>query len=304
MSWKFKRHKDGYEVTTRKRIDSIAVFLKCIKENWKKWRGKSKKMWEPQERLPWFRGSEKDKYELIPSIYRGKKTIGWEYYATEAEDMKAEFARRAAPFLKEHQHFREGEYLHLMQHYKYPTRLLDWTEGALIALYFAIRAIDTKDRVESPCVWMLNPSWLNYVNDVTIAHPETNEDKSLVLYTDQWAMEKYDQDQIIFNHYLDSEHNLAKYPIAIFPPYIDVRIVAQKSVFTINGKLKNGFEALMHEKPNAQIAKILITEDKKKIKKLIKDLQILGITETTLFPDLEGLSRELQEEYKMRVKYP
>ncbi len=304
MSWKFKRHKDGYEITTGKRIESIAVFLNCVKENWKKWRDNSNKMWKPQERLPWFRGCEKDSYELIPGIYRGKKIIGWDYYATEAEDMKAEFARRAGPFLKGHQHFREGEYLHLMQHYKYPTRLLDWTEGALIALYFAIRTIDTKDRVECPCIWMLNPSWLNYVNDVTIEHGETNENKSLVLYTDHWAMEKYDQDQIIRKHYLDTEHKLAKYPIAIFPPYIDVRIVAQKSVFTIHGELRNGFEALMHEKHDAQIAKILITEDKKKIKKLIKDLRILGITETTLFPDLEGLSRELQEEYNMKVKYP
>jgi hypothetical protein len=28
----------------------------------------------------------------------------------------------------------------------------------------------------------------------------------------------------------------------------------------------------------------------------------LGITETTIFPDLEGLSREIQAEYEMALK--
>ncbi len=128
--------------------------------------------------------------------------------------------------------------------------------------------------------------------------------KSLVLYTDYWAMEKYDQDKIIFKHYLKSEHELAEFPIAIFPPYIDSRIVAQKSVFTIHGKLKDGFEKLIKEKSNTQIAKILITADKEEVAKIRHDLKISGITETTLFPDLEGLSREIQEEYDMKVKCP
>jgi hypothetical protein len=55
---------------------------------------------------------------------------------------------------------------------------------------------------------------------------------------------------------------------------------------------------------DAQFAKILIIGDKVEIKKIKKYLTRSGITETTLFPDLEGLSREIQEENKMKVKYP
>jgi hypothetical protein len=93
----------------------------------------------------------------------------------------------------------------------------------------------------------------------------------------------------------------AKYPIAVLPPHIDVRIVAQKSVFTIHGLEKDGFKIVAHRHPDPQIAKILITRDTDEI---TKDLETLGITETTLFPDLEGLSREIQAEYGMKVTYP
>ena len=82
------------------------------------------------------------------------------------------------------------------------------------------------------------------MNDVTIDHPKTKEHKSLVLYADWRSMRKYDQDKIVYQHYLKSEHTLARLPIAIFPPYINGRIVAQKSVFTIHGAERDGFGTL------------------------------------------------------------
>ena len=295
MGWIFEKSDAGFQ-RTKKRIESVSEFSDCVQFKWKEWL-KQKRLY-PQEKLPWFRGVGKERYELVPRIYRGKQEIGWEYNANEAVDMRAEFARRAKPFINRNLPYSIGEYLHLMQHYGFPTRLLDWTEGALIALYFAIR-IPRNDK--TPCVWMLNPSWLNYVSDVTISNKKTGESKSLVHYTDYNAVEEFPADRIIRKYYLN-EHKLAKLPVAVFPPHIDPRIVAQKSVFTIHGRLKNGFNMLFKKHPEAQVCMLRISSDKKRIEEMIIELNRLGMTETTLFPDLEGLSREIQAEYEMPLK--
>jgi len=45
-----------------------------------------------------------------------------------------------------------------MQHYRLPTRLLDWSFSPLIAAYFAVR--ETTDADEDACIWALAPSVL------------------------------------------------------------------------------------------------------------------------------------------------
>ena len=145
MSLKFIKSEDRCEETVEQ-IKCVSVFLECVKHKWNEWTREVH--WDPNEG-PWFRGTHNASFSLLPGIYRGNDNSGWDYNDENlgyAEDMKAEFARRALPFLKQYQHFREGEYLHLMQHYRYPTRLLDWTEGALIALYFAVRASQQQDK--------------------------------------------------------------------------------------------------------------------------------------------------------------
>jgi hypothetical protein len=53
-----------------------------------------------------------------------------------------------------------------MQHYLAPTRLLDWTENLLVALYFAVRD-DALDGKADAAVWLLNARRLNYYSSGT-----------------------------------------------------------------------------------------------------------------------------------------
>jgi hypothetical protein len=100
---------------------------------------------------PWFRGQQRKHWQLLPSIVR----IGCSDRPTE-DEIREEFAIRA-PALSRYETLPTNDWdmYFLMQHHGAPTRLLDWTESPVIALYFAVR--DNPGFYES-AIWMLDPT--------------------------------------------------------------------------------------------------------------------------------------------------
>lgn len=86
-------------------------------------------------RFPLFRGHSDNSYKLIPAIARPIESFSSDTLIHEERNL-IEMAKFKLPDV-----FREDmqplELLALLQHYGVPTRLLDVTENALVALYFA-----------------------------------------------------------------------------------------------------------------------------------------------------------------------
>jgi hypothetical protein len=85
---------------------------------------KATKGWDTR----WYRGAKNPSYNLLPKLFRDPEIQKREGY------ISVEFRRRARPHLEGIQS--PFEWLCAMQHYGFPTRLLDWSESLPMALYF------------------------------------------------------------------------------------------------------------------------------------------------------------------------
>lgn len=136
---------------------------------------------DDKEVVLWFRGNEQTDlyYYLEPNIYR-KISSGEETHYENSQKtygtlwLKEEYRYQhfAARNYDKIQNMPESmiEWQEVMQHYFSKTRLIDWSESAMVALNFALEAyVDPREdhelsyrrRHNAPVVWVLNPIKLN-----------------------------------------------------------------------------------------------------------------------------------------------
>jgi hypothetical protein len=125
----------------------------------------------------WFRGQSEFNWKLTPSVARVTGGIDAEFALVKR------FKQNALSFLT-NRPLSEWDWLFLMQHYGVPTRLLDWTESPLVALYFAVSEIDHLG--EDGALWCLLPKELNvhanYQPELSLELPFFGVDKQLEGY--------------------------------------------------------------------------------------------------------------------------
>jgi FRG domain len=253
--------------------NNVAAFLTTVTD--------IARRWFPKENGwgPWFRGHSDVGWDLAPTLYRdAPPTRG---IRVVEDEIRQEFIIRA-PSLSAERPQNSWEWYFLMQHSGAPTRLLDWTEGALIALYFAVRnKLDKGDAA----VWVLNPWNLNEyvlgIDEVIAPSAEAGRFKLDSKRYEPWLPARYQKSKAL----------KAKLPVAIYPTHFARRISSQRSCFTIHGSIRNGFEALPRKIHSRDLVKIRIPGSA--ARDIDYSLSVAGIDEITVYPDLDGLGRWL-----------
>jgi hypothetical protein len=162
-----------------------------------------------------------------------------------------------------------------MQHHGLPTRLLDWTHNFGVALYFALR--DSEDSEDDVVIWVLDPYELN----------KRSVGRDLLMHPTQLSG---DYRQFFIDRTAKPDGSV----IAIVPLRHHPRVFSQQSGFTLHADLKKPLEDLY---PNC-LKKILIPKEARHDAETF--LRLAGITEFTLFPDLDGLARLMRKKFERR----
>jgi hypothetical protein len=199
----------------------------------------------PKRKELWFRGESKDFKDTIlrPELYRlargdnGKplplKPIS-KFLAIE-NDLHDEFMRNAVEHERESSE--DWDSYFLLQHHEGPTCLLDWSDGALIALHFALRN-KSHDKHDAR-VYVLEPYRLNEQLKA-LPDREPTED-AWETYAEKHPNGGYDPSAWEDSYLPVSEENLAEVLVPCLPmvlefPHITRRIAAQRSRFTLSSR--------------------------------------------------------------------
>ncbi len=257
-----------------KNVASLAEYLTAVKE------------FSNLNGVTWFRGHSKRSYKLRPTLFRHKKIAEAITPHQEASTLESKlierFKNQSVPYVGDKfSHEDDWGLLFFMQHHRIPTRLLDWTYSPLVALYFAI--FDVKSDAEESCaVWVLHPeSW----NGAALSHQSA---KAEIYGTESTESNRYKTKQVYRDQNADA--------IAIEGIHNSPRIVAQQGAFTVFGSTTNPLEdQFLHMKYPINALSV-ITIQPNDIQGIKTELITAGILETTIYPDLEGLSSRLLRE--------
>jgi len=215
---------------------------------------------------PWWRGQGDIEWRLQPAIYR--EDCGPGYEQNIANLFKA---RAPARYEKSPAHDDLARWLFLMQHYRLPTRLLDWTESVFVAVFFAVTDCPSR----AGALWALNPYALSQSQTgCSVVFNPRGENLGNMF-------------SAAFREVPQPDDALAL-ALPIWPEEIDFRMVVQHSAFTIHGH-PNPLEDLACAR-NC-VRKYEIPSEAKP--DLRHQLDTLGFRESTLFPDLENLAKSL-----------
>jgi hypothetical protein len=222
------------------------------------------KAWSSAAESLWYRGQRNAAWQLRPGEYR--------FAGLNGDEIRSEFILKGRELLRLLPST-PWEWYFLMQHHGLPTRLLDWTGGSLIALHFAL---SSNTGNSDAAVWVLDPKALN---QWSYGMPE------LLITGGDFAPDDLPARYLGLVYH---KTKLADKPVAIVPPFNSARITAQRGTFTVHGR-----DVLpLEEQFKGRLTRIVVP--KSSVLSMRRQLRSAGISEFTLFPELDGLCRDIR----------
>lgn len=219
----------------------------------------------------WFRGQEDSEWHLEPSIHRGE-LLKKENYVTNDFYIYVNQIESNAPAKDNY-----AAWMSLMQHYGLPTRILDWSSSPLVACYFALEK--NRENSNNSCIWVLIPRKVNIQEGFgEFVYP-------IDAYTvQQMLLPAFKQNTILEDKFVDKI-------IACHSVKKDLRMYSQQSSFTVH----NSQRKLEDICDDETLFKFVIPYYCKE--KMYESVNILGISTSFIYPDMEHVSRDIIKKY-------
>ncbi|MBU9198866.1 FRG domain-containing protein [Burkholderia gladioli] len=213
-------------------------------------------------RVALFRGQRDEAWLLKPGI--GRPEYANRVNSLTEGRMLTEFKERAIPHLESAVALADADWLAIAQHHAMPTRLLDWTESALVALWFAVqKPVSEFEQGRAGAVWMLAAKHTDLID------PGERDDPLSI-----------------------TETKLLK------PRHVSRRIAAQDGWFSVHRGIPNELGRQYVSLDTNREYRDRLTYIRipfEAFGPLRAQLQLAGINRGVLFPDLEGVAGRITD---------
>lgn len=216
----------------------------------------------------WFRGQGDQSWHLEPGVYRAG-------FATDEDERILNERHLSQDFLTMSTSLRDyksdAEAYFIQQHYRMPTRLLDWSLNPLAAAFFALEPGNTDGSI-----FVLDA--YEFRSDPPgrgLCTPRSQEVRGAMEAIFDWKNDKW-----------------PKYILPVRPTNIDPRIGAQRGCFTFHPPT----ESTLTDETNPTLTEWVVPVGAKS--ELRKELELLGVDEFSIYGDLDHLAERLKRAYR------